>query len=201
MVMNETFMSNLSGWPTGADSDEYMTSDMQIGHGALTYSVEARQDVYSYRHPRTAALGDFYLEADVRQVSGPPNSVYGLAFRVNGWRHYFFGISEEGYSVVRKRGDRDGWLSSVQLAPTRRVSPGEGTSMSILAQGTHFVLCTNHDVVAEFDDADFREGRVGIGLSLSSEGDRATLEYTRFRAFEPAQPTPARGQISMGGLR
>ena len=80
--MNETFTPNINGWPTGTDSDEYLTSKMEIGHGALIHSAEAWRGVYASRYPRAEALSDFHLEADVRQVGGPPDSFYGLAFRV-----------------------------------------------------------------------------------------------------------------------
>jgi hypothetical protein len=187
MVTGETFTSNINDWPTGPDSNKYSASNMQIGHGTLTYSVEAKQDVYSYRYPHVQRLTDFYLEADVRQVSGPADSFYGLVFRVSDWRHYFFAISDNGDLVVRKRADQGGWSSMVQFAPTAHVDPGKRNTMTILAQGSHFVFCINHYVLAELEDADFQEGEVGIGLSLSKQGDRATLEYTRYKVFAPPQ--------------
>jgi len=187
MVMGEDFTSNVNDWPTGPDSNKYLASDMQIGHGTLAYSVEAKQDVYSYRVPHVQRLTDFYLEADVRQASGPTGSFYGLVFRVSDWRHYFFAISDNGDFVIRKRGDQDGWSNTLELAPTAHVNPGERNTMTILAHGPHFVFCVNYYVLVELDDADFQEGQVGIGLSLSKEGDRSTLEYTSYKVFAPPQ--------------
>ena len=82
-------------------------------------------------------FGDFVLEVDATQLSGPDDNSYGIIFRVkNPSAYYSFDISGDGYYAVRRRDEADGgswtritedWLQSNAIhqgASTNRITFG-----------------------------------------------------------------------------
>ncbi|MFN8486347.1 MAG: trypsin-like peptidase domain-containing protein [Caldilineaceae bacterium] len=107
---------------------------------------------------------DFLLDTAVKTINGPDDLEYGVLFRyVNADNYYFFAISSQGSYRLSKLVDGEseeliGWTD------TSIIHPGKGAvnQLGVLAEGAHFSLLINEQVVAQMDDDSFTSGQVAL---------------------------------------
>jgi hypothetical protein len=191
---------NDDAWPLGEDTDAYADTNMEIKDGVLRWSLRAHQNVYYHIEPRYSndSRRDFYLFTRVRQVSGPLDSDYGVTFRLIGWKHYYFSISDAGKVLVYKRGSQEG-DDSKQLYwdISASVQPGEFNELVVFAKGSHFTFCVNQQVVAELDDESYVSGRFGVQMELEQATDEAVIEYDNYTVYAPQKQTSTKGNFPL----
>ena len=186
LEVNETFDNNKKGWPLGLEYDDYGKTRSEIIDGKYRIQATVNRDVNYYYFPlMDFGTSDFFLRADVHQVEGPPDSLYGIIFRLNyDGDRYFFGIRDSQRFILDQR-FRDEWVKLIPITYSPSIRSGETNQLTVLAQGSRFSLCANRLLVAEFENEDIAFGIAGFSYTLFNEGDEAEFEFDNFRLYVP----------------
>jgi len=186
LEINETFDNNKKDWPLGLEYGEYGKTRSDIIDGKYNIQVTVNRDVNYYYFPlMDFRTSDFFLRADVRQVEGPSNSLYGIIFRLNyDGDRYFFGIRDTQRYILEQR-FKDEWFELIPITYSPIVKPGEANQLTVLAQDSHFYFCINQLLVDEIENGEIESGIAGFSYTLFDEGDTAEFEFDNFRLYVP----------------
>ncbi len=207
-VISDSFDENLHNWSTGESSDETGTVKSQLTKGRYIWDLKAKGSTIWWGYPDKVSqnLADFYLSVEARTVSGPDIMDYGLIFRIkDDSSYYYFPLSDTGeykFASILK-GE---WKDIINWTSSSAIHPGEVNQLAVKAAGNHFTFYINGQSVAEADDNQIKEGRVGVAVALNDAGD-ATFEFDNFELRVPSttsattpSPTPTSSTpISQGG--
>lgn len=186
LVLADTFDSNANQWPTGSQTNDYVTNEWRIADGKYRWQATAHQGFSWYVYPKNLPpVSDFYLTVDVRQVSGPDSADFGVALRVQDNTNYYrFGIVNAGkyYFVRLHQGQWDtlrDWIS------TTAIRPGQVNRITVLAQGSHFACYINDQLVTETDDSLVAKGQAGLNIGFIVLNTPAVFEFDNFELRAP----------------
>jgi hypothetical protein len=186
-VMDDKFGPNVHVWPLGRDKNDYEDSDIEIKNGALTFSFKTYKDFHMFYNPQyVASQHNFYLLTKVRQKKGFLNNDYGVTFRQNDTKYYYFAINNAGEVLIYKRiDDEDHPWEKLYYMPSSSVQPGKYNELTVIAQDSHFIFCVNQQMVTEMDDNSYVSGEVGIGMNLMKANDEVVIEYDNYTMYGP----------------
>ncbi len=147
---------NNSGWAV----DEHRT----VSDGSYHLRNEVEGKSYLSWHPRTNDLADFTAQIEVRQVSGSPRALVGLAWRIlDGEHFYFFVIGADGrYYAGLLNGGQTKVICKGRDVSVRAM--GETNALGVRAEGDQFKLFVNQAETATFSDGTFQRGCIGMYL-------------------------------------
>jgi len=167
-----------TGDQTGSFSDEFIPG--RTGNWVLeqddrgSTAVVNEQLVITVAAPNTiqySALGDrifsnFVLEVDAWQRSGPPESSYGVMFRVaDDGQFYRFDITGNGLYVIERRAADGTWARLVpDWTPTAAINQGLNVAnrLKIIAAGSELAFYANDILLAQVSDTGLSEGQVAL---------------------------------------
>jgi hypothetical protein len=168
-LYRDGFDDSQSQWVLEAD----LEASARIADGQLLLNV-LEPNLVTWAQLTDRTFGDFVLEVEATQVSGPNNNSYGVLFRVQDPTAYYrFDISGDGYYAVTRRdptgGGRWTWLTG-DWVPSTAIHQGASTNrIRVLAQGSHFVFWVNGEQLTEADDKTYSRGAIGLNAGSFDE--------------------------------
>lgn len=120
-------------------------------------------------------FSDFNLEVDAVQHSGPPDSSYGVIFRMqDGQQFYRFDVTGSGLFMV-ERHDGDGtWTRLVpDWVPTTAINQGINVPnrLKVLAVGSSLAFYVNDVLLVQVDDPAYSGGTIGLDAGTFGGGN------------------------------
>lgn len=176
----------------GCTPDEDQYSLRQCEGGEFTVSKKTGPGARWFFYYDNYA--DAVFEMDTHYVSGPPDTRFGLLFRVDpqGNNFYTLMVTRDGqYAVFRYDGKQ--FLTLVPYT----VSPAVGRDtaanhLKVVAQGTRFTAYVNDQLLTTFTDAALGQG--SLGMILDSDQPNAKVAFNNLRVSRlPAGTTTTTG--------
>lgn len=111
-----------------------------------------------------AAMKNVIASVDVQQVSGSPDHAYGLAFRHNQPKsYYFFGIDGHGrFTLAVVRNDVSTTVIPFMVSAAIHQGIQATNRLEVVAQGEQITLLVNGTVVAQATLSTYSSGTVGL---------------------------------------
>jgi len=145
----------------------------------------AAPNTVQYSTLQEKVYGDFALEVDVTQVAGPPESSYGVLFRVeDGQRFYRFDITGNGLYIIERHNGDGTWTRLVQeWTPASALNQGLNVTnrLRVLASGQSLTFYANDVLLTQVNDATYADGLIGLdagtfgGSNLQVAFDNLTI--------------------------
>ncbi len=163
---------------TTNDRKWFTSGNAYFGNGG--YTVQGYWITYAPTHN----LSNVTISVRTRQLSGPTNQFYGILFRgANANTYYFFGVSANQQWTFTNGAPRDG---RAIVAPTSNshITAGLGASntLTVTAQGGHFIFSVNGVVVGQANDSAISSGTIALAVPA----DHLTVVYNNFVVSVPA---------------
>jgi hypothetical protein len=157
-----------------------------IANGKYRVEMKASDVAEGSSHLATMrGVGTFYATVDAQRVTGPSSVGYGLLFRSEELGNYYeFLVSDDQVVLVRAFTD----TKPIVLARVDQVSaikPGAVNRLAIVAQGAHFELFINDQLITTLDDTKYKEGSVGLRVFSLKLTEDAVLEFSNFQVRAP----------------
>jgi len=161
-------METAEYWPTG--TDEFTSAAFENG----TLKLTALSEINGWRIASTPALGNTYIEADVKMGTCKLTDGYGFIFRVpenTGYnRGYLFGVTCDGRYSLRVWDGLAGesgtmvWLKYYTLSEWINQGKDKSNRIGVMALDNRFILYVNGEKVDEIIDENnaYAEGFFGL---------------------------------------
>jgi hypothetical protein len=176
VVLKDTFDSNKNNWYIKPTDDAYAKTAYEIKNGKYTWDTTAKQGVINQISINDRALGDFYLSADIKEVSGPNSADYGVTFREDdNSNFYYFGVDERGeygFSLYNKD-----WSTLINWTSSDLIQPGEVNRITVIGQGSHFTFFINNQYLTEMTDDTLKNGTTALAIEEANKDDYAVFEF------------------------
>jgi serine/threonine protein kinase len=176
------------------DTDESAPNNYRVGFDQP--SGEARitlNNSNAHRHAISDfTAGDFALEVDVRKLEGPPESFYGIAFRIQRLRSGQ--TVEERYTLLIRQ---EGQVTLLYEAPgasaqvVRPVEPlpsplpiqanGATNRLSITCRGEQITVAINGQPVGTFQGTLVSQGGIGLVAQRNQAGATVVVGFSNLR--------------------
>ncbi len=136
-----------------------------IANSQLLININA-PNTLQYAALSEQTFGDFVLLAEAQQISGSPESSYGVLFRMRSPQEFYrFEITGDGSYMLEKhtadgRWTRfiDDWRSSDAILP----GPGGLNVLKVEARGSAIEVSVNDVVLETISDSSFAEGAIAL---------------------------------------
>ena len=159
-------METAEYWPTG--SNDFNSAAYENG----TLKIVALSKINGWRIASTPALGNAYIEADVKMGACKNTDGYGFIFRVpenTGYnRGYLFGITCDGRYSLRKWDGLIGesgnmeWLKYYTVSEWINQGADQSNRIGVMALDSRLILYVNGEMIDEFSDDTYTEGFFGL---------------------------------------
>jgi hypothetical protein len=185
IVLYEDFSANTYNWPVGEYSDERVTGSRTLADGKYTWEATALEGVVWWSIPNMEPLSDLYLSVEVQMIEGSEEIEYGVIFRR---------VDRDNYYVFRIQGDREyqlrmryagEWETLIEWTESTAIGAGQANRLTVIAEGSHFSLYINDQLVDEYDDSRLDSGEAGLLIGLDKAGDKAFFEFDDFEVRAP----------------
>ncbi len=127
----------------------------------------AAPNTVQYSTLQEKVYGDFALEVDVTQIAGPPESSYGVLFRMeDGQQFYRFDITGNGLYIIERHNGDGTWTRLVQEwtpASALNQSLNVTNRLRVLASGQSLTFYANDVLLTQVNDATYADGLIGLG--------------------------------------
>jgi hypothetical protein len=133
-------------------------------------------------------LTDVRVEVDATKQDGSDNDTFGIICRASDSKHfYIFLIASDGsYRIVRyKPDDNDESLGSSAPGSTAAILQGKATNhIRADCVGNTLTLYVNSQKLLEVQDAEFKEGQVGLAV-FAARQKGADILFDNFIVMKP----------------
>lgn len=120
-------------------------------------------------------FGDFALEVDAWQRSGPVESSYGVLFRMeDGSQFYRFDVTGNGLFMIERHNSDGTWVRLVpEWTPTAALMQGLNTAnrLKIIAAGSNLTFYANDVLLAQITDSTFSTGSIALDAGTFGGGN------------------------------
>jgi hypothetical protein len=176
IVLDDTFNKTANGWWTGNDSNQLAASNFQITEGVYRWEIDAKQGVFSPMYASVAIPNNFSFSVDVRQVSGPDDSDYGIIFRSpSDTSFYYFAISNSGmYSLLLQQNGE--WDTLIAWQRGAGIRPGLVNKLTVTAVDGQFTFFINGIFATQYENDSLTNGRIGLAVDVYHV-DEAVFEF------------------------
>lgn len=110
-------------------------------------------------------FNNFTVEVDAIQITGSPESSYGVLFRMtNPSEFYRFAIRGDGLYMI-ERHDPDGWTRFMKdWEPSSAIHQGAGQNnrIKVIAEGGAFSFYVNNIIIAQINDSRYAQGNIAL---------------------------------------
>ena len=199
VLYEDDFQDPSSGWET--TPNEWASYSYHDGE----YLLEVLQDDASaWVGAPAGTFDDFWVEVDVRQVSGTQSQDFGLVFRREGNAGFYYlaitELTELGQYVLFLRDE--GRFGLVQGRKWTRSDafhgPGQGNRLAVACIGERITLYVNGVELVTLEDATFSRGGVGFAASRDPGSEPLKVAFDNIRLYglpgpaaEPSAQAPA----------
>ena len=185
MVIYEPFDIDTGGFTVGKATDKDSSQDNSIKGGKYLIKVTSKGAIFSGVILRVIPLTDFFLSVEVKAVKSPSKADYGLIFRQEPDRLYYFYISAKARQYGVTLIDIENWQKIIYWKDSDLIDPAGANRLAVLAQGSEYTLFINGEKVDSFQDDILKNANVGLGFSLYTAKDYMALEFDNFELRAP----------------
>jgi hypothetical protein len=144
-----------------------------VDGGQLVIAID-QPNTIQYATLAEMAFSDFVLEVDVRQVSGSPESSFGLLARMpDPAQFYRFEITGDGLFMVERRNADGGWTRYLaDWTPSPAINQGLNVPnrLKVVARGANLAFYANDILLHEVGDALFTTGAIALDAGTFGAG-------------------------------
>lgn len=131
---------------------------------ALIISIEDPH-LLQYAALEEPLFDDFALEVDVTQLSGDPESSYGVLFRKSGDQFYRFAITGSGLFVMERHNMGGTWtryFDDWRESPAINQGVGATNRLKIKASGGDLSFYVNGELLQQVNDSSYASGQIAL---------------------------------------
>lgn len=186
IVFGDSFDTNTDQWEIGTDDDpNNATVNRQIVDGKYHWEMRANRDYATITSGWGKTDADFYLAADLHQLSGPAACYYGLTFRQseNSAYHFMLGDNDQKFTVFAY--DQNGARPLIAATESTAIRAGDTNRLAIMAEGSHYRFFINDQPVGEVDDDQLDAGHATLLVQQCKAGDTAAFEFDNVEVRAP----------------
>lgn len=165
LIYSDDFSNPNTGWLQASSED----GESYYKEGEF-HSIVNKWDWAGWQYNRNAGrFGDFIIEEDIRLVSGPKNSSYGLIFRSQDDDNFYrFLVSADGGYLIGTRLDSK-WTELQRRTPSEYVEKGYSSNhLKVVCKGSQIEVYANGHHLTTITDNSFSDGYIG-GIIDTSE--------------------------------
>ncbi len=175
--------------------DGLLQATSKISGGLYTWHIVTQEGFLLAVIPDVSlTTSDFYMAADFWVLKGPQDAEYGFVFdwtdadnfRYLGFNQegeYFYKIKFGGEIKTHQSSQLDEWLFNL-MHPLNRFSPKKANHLAARYQDSVLSLYLNHYLLGTFDALEPGEGKLGLGLGLSS-AESVDFQISNFEVCTP----------------
>ena len=164
-VLEESFAGNTAGWSEG----ERTQGRTAIENGEYHIWVNQLKSFMGGGPSQWGTFGDLELQADARLVEGPGDAGYGLMFRYQDAKHYYyFQVGVDGtYALYRY--DGADWTTLAGPSESAAINRDKASNrLAVTCIGTAMRIAVNGEPLATVSDSSLTSGYVAV---VGSAGD------------------------------
>lgn len=128
-----------------------------------------------YASLQEKTFGDFALEVDVTQRTGPAESSYGILFRMQDDQQFYrFDVTGNGLYMIERHQSDGTWLRLVpDWTPSSALNQGLNVvnRLKVLAAGPTLTFYANDELLTQVTDASLIEGAIGLDAGTFGGGN------------------------------
>ena len=183
-LFDERFVDNARRWP----SDQRSTA--WLANGVYRLAARTPGKFVAVTPGDGPKLRDAAVTASFRKTGGVAGGGYGIVLRSQGaldgvsqgGRYYVFEVGDKGeVGAWRREGDR--WVDLLPWTASAAAKAGEEANrLTALALGSRLTFMVNDQVVANLEDAELKEGQVGV--FVGGDGNQVALERFQVQAAD-----------------
>ncbi len=183
LLYEEDFGDPTSGWWTSSDAnyevayldDQYVFSIAAEDYGVWTWAGKS--------------FGDFILDVEAGQVSGPNLNSYGVTFRFQDSDNFYrFSISGNGQYAVHRVLDGE-WEELVPWTDSLAINAGaKWNSLRVACQGSYMNFYVNNVHLADVTDTTFTGGDIGFYVSTSKGATNLEVAFDNLQVWRNDAP-------------
>jgi hypothetical protein len=179
LVYEDDFSDPGSGWDDAFD--RYTTKQ----YGNNKYYIEVTTSNLVAWGLANRNVGDFRLEVDTAQETGPNNNGYGILFRFQDRDNFYrFDVSGDGFFLLSKFHDGE-WVTLVPWTASSAINVGEAANrLAVEAIGNQIRVYANDRLLSEVEDEAFTGGNFGFFASTFSEPN-LTVSFDDIKLWTP----------------
>jgi hypothetical protein len=190
VFLSEPFDNNANQWPVGDVEGQWWTGERLIKNGVLDWDGSAKQSMSSTVSPDSFVLQNSCTsqELNVRVKALNPELGGSFGLRLNSpddTISYSFLLDPNGYFAFFLI-TPDAWTPLIdwQISPFMNV--GDWNKLSIQAEGSHFKLFINDNLVGEVDDSSLPSRLASLIITANEKGERIQIQFDDFEIRLPA---------------
>jgi hypothetical protein len=184
VILQDTFDSNKNNWQVKQSDDEYALTSYEISNGNYTWDATAHKPFIGWVTASSKSVSDFYLSVEIKQTSGPDSADYGVIFREDtDSNFYYFGINDQGQYVLYLY--LQDWSTLIDWTQSELIQPGEINRITMLGEGSHFILFINDQYLTDITDDSIKAGTTALAVELAAENDHAMFQFDNFELRVP----------------
>jgi hypothetical protein len=186
LVISDTFSTrNPNDWSIGTQTGELATVRRLLTDGVYRWNVETRSDVFIRSGNSLPRVDDFYFAVDVKQLSGPSSTNYGVVFRERDDANmYYFSVQEVGRCTLIRLDD-DESTPLLRAFCGEAIRPGEVNRLAISADGEHMLFYVNGQLIGEVEDARLAAGGLTLAVGVGEANQTAGIEFDNVELRAP----------------
>jgi hypothetical protein len=183
VVFQDSFDTNSSGWPEFEEQDSLADITVEIIDGKYRWVTVANDGFVWWSYPDMDSFTNFYAEVDIHQTDGDPYGEMGIVFHLDGDNFYLFEISNEYFSLWKSV--PDGWEDLIDWTSSPMLLPNENNRLGVLFLDDQIYLFINDHMVAEYAEAEYKFGVVGLAIGMDEADDAGSFEFDNLAITAP----------------
>lgn len=190
LVLFDPFDDDSGLWETGEQVDDLGKSWWNITAGRYEWRVEAATGLVWWVSPDMESISDFYLSVTAQKLDGANTALFGLAFRIFDFKHYYvFQINEHQLYSVFAYDYEEGWIELIPWIESQAIYPDQPNHLEIVANGSQFIFFINRQFINQVSDERFSSGTTGLLTGLDNAGEQALWAFDDFELRAPITTT------------
>ena len=178
LLYEEDFEDPSSGWWTSSDAD------YEVDYRDGEYVFFIAPDDYSVWTWAGEDFGDFTLDVEAGQVSGPDSNSYGVTFRFQDSDNFYrFSINGLGQYAVHRKADGD-WEALVPWTDSPAIHAEAKDILRVVCQGSYMNFYINNVHVANVTDSTFLDGRIGFYVTPADGENNLEVAFDNLQVWE-----------------
>lgn len=166
-------------WTTSHVDDDYAVIDRELKEDAYTWTMKAKKGFTTRVSPSSLPNlpPAFTLYVDAQRLSGPTDVAYGVVFRYQDSKNYYYFAVRDNKTVSVHIYLNGEWTTLVKSTPAASIEPGEVNYLKVRGEGYNYTFYVNDTIVAKMTDETFKGGSFGLIAELSAN-QQAVVEFS-----------------------
>ena len=185
LILSDAFDSNSKNWLNGTHASGKNSATLAVSEGKYQWRLTAgAKGFMQIVTPDVLSMSKFYLSVEVKQLSGPFTTDYGVVFHKGENDFYYFGIDGNQYYRVNLW-QNNKWKPLVATRRSYAIRLNDVNRLAVVGDGPNYIFYINGQFADRMTAAELNNGAFGIAAQLASMGDDVMLEFDDFELRMP----------------